>query len=206
MTEDIYNADGESCMKESYVKVYKSSQTDYVYTPYIYCGKDSAPEEKTPNQPSVELSFSPSDEVANPYFTYVIKGDSSDASVLIDGFTYTIYAKLKGESDFQEVYKSGSISGNRQATIEGKKFLRDHIDISSYSSINVSITAVNELGGIITVTRKPEEAQTYHDSDNYAEYIIYVNSNLAMYVYVESDEDNYDMLLSDFLNFDYVEK
>ena len=165
LTEDIYNADGESCMKESYVKVYKSSQTDYVYTPYIYCGKDSVPEEKTPNEPSVEISFSPASEVANPYFTYVIKGDPSDASVKIDGFTYTIYAKLKGESDFQEVYKSGSIGGNRQATVEGKKFLRDHIDITSYSTISVSITAVNELGGTFTNTMSDSEVQTYHDSD-----------------------------------------
>ena len=165
LTEDIYNTEGESCMKKSFVKVYKFSQTDYIYTPYIYCGSESSSTDKEPNKPSVEINFSPANEVANPYFTYVIKGDPSDATVMLDGFTYTIYAKLKGESDFQEVYKSGSIGGNRQATIECKKFLRDHIDITSYSTISVSITAVNELGGTFTNTMSDSEVQTYHDSD-----------------------------------------
>ena len=40
ITTELKNEDGESCMENSYVKIYKKSASEYVYTPYIYCGDD----------------------------------------------------------------------------------------------------------------------------------------------------------------------
>lgn len=44
------------------------------------------------------------------------------------------------------------------------------------------------------------------DNGNQIEYIVYVNSHLALYIDIATDNDNHDEILSEFLNFDYVEK
>ena len=41
LKSNLKDADGKSCMDNSYVKVYKKSSSDYTYTAYIYCGEES---------------------------------------------------------------------------------------------------------------------------------------------------------------------
>lgn len=44
LTEDIKDANGASCMENSYVKVSKESTTKYIYKTSLYCGNDEVPE------------------------------------------------------------------------------------------------------------------------------------------------------------------
>ena len=55
--EDILNSKGESCMKESYVRVYKLSKSEYTYTSYLYCGEEERPESTEVPVPTVEIYF-----------------------------------------------------------------------------------------------------------------------------------------------------
>ena len=162
ITEDIYNSNGESCMTNSYVKVYKITQNEFIYTPFIYCGDEEVITTTTDILPDIKISFSQYNGVANPYFVYNIKGNKVDHDIKVEGFTYTIQAKVRDTDEvFQEVFRSGTVSGKGNTTITGKVFLRDHIDITYYTNIKVSITAINELGGTATIEGVP--GNEYHD-------------------------------------------
>ena len=60
LTEDIKNEKGESCMEKSYVRVYKLSNTEYTYTPFLYCGSEEVPEDEVVPLPVVSANFSDS--------------------------------------------------------------------------------------------------------------------------------------------------
>ena len=64
--EDIKNSKGESCMENSYVRVYKLSKTEYTYTTYLYCGNEEVPEIENVPRPIVTGKFTDSSgEVKN---------------------------------------------------------------------------------------------------------------------------------------------
>ena len=60
LTEDITNTKGDSCMTNSYVKVYKLSNTEYTYTTYLYCGDDVVPDKETVPEPKIDAKFTDS--------------------------------------------------------------------------------------------------------------------------------------------------
>ena len=49
LKEDIKNDKGQSCMKESFVRVFKLGQTDYSYTAYVYCGDEKGRKNRAKN-------------------------------------------------------------------------------------------------------------------------------------------------------------
>ena len=148
ITTELKNEDGDSCMENSYVKIYKKSASEYVYTPYIYCG-DEKPEAVAENEkPLILLEFSDKDDLKNASFEIKIYGDSkkeaSDAN--ISGYSYSISGKFNGENDIKEIYNSGSLSANNKEYLHIKKKFSDYIDLSGVSTFYVEVSATNENG------------------------------------------------------------
>lgn len=57
LKENLKNSKGEDCMEKSYVRVYKSSNTDYVYTPYIICGNEERENSEAVVEPTIQIEF-----------------------------------------------------------------------------------------------------------------------------------------------------
>ena len=148
ITTELKNEDGDSCMENSYVKIYKKSASEYVYTPYIYCGDEKPEAVAEKEKPLILLNFSDKNDLKNASFEIKIYGDSkkeaSDAN--ISGYSYSISGKFNGENDIKEIYNSGSLSANNKKYLHIKKKFSDYIDLSGVSTFYVEVSAINENG------------------------------------------------------------
>ena len=166
LTEDIKNEKGESCMEKSYVRVYKLSNTEYTYTPFLYCGSEEVPEDEVVPLPVVSANFSDSsgkieddklNNVSDAYLYIKIKAADEEelqdykndgTHITIDGYSFKIFVYNNGKK--QETYNSGSLSGGREENIIINKKLKDYIDVTGVTQVAIEVTAINTLGGITT--------------------------------------------------------
>lgn len=178
LKNNIKNADGKSCMEDSYVKVYKKSNSDYTYTAYIFCEGDTVTEEdETNNKPVIDITFEGEQNaegnlqnVATAYLVIKITGGSLHDSV-IDGYSYSLSVQTSGDTYLREVYNSGSLKGNGKTSIEFKKLITDYIDITDLTVVKARVVARNADGGYSSEElSKPISAETtevesvsYHD-------------------------------------------
>ncbi len=164
LKEDVSNEKGEDCMKESFVYVFKLSDSDYSYTPHLYCGDEKAPAEYVPASPylvdhsvtndgetkKVKVLFSGSNDVKKANFSFVLKGDQS-GELGIYSYSYSILAKIGGESTFTEVYNSGTLEANLVPSVEFQsRPISSYLDLSGTTNIEVRVTALNEEGGFLS--------------------------------------------------------
>ena len=179
LKEELKNSKGETCMENSYVKVYKASKNDYEYDAQLFCGTDPVTEDNTDvKKPVVVPLFTDSSgnknddvykNVSDAYLKITIKG-SDDEKVAVDGYTYTIYAKRKGEDNLNEVYNSGTLSGNgKESVVVPPIPLKNYIDITNVTEFKVKVVAINALGGrseeIIGSGSDSGDSATYHDTN-----------------------------------------
>ena len=163
--EDIKNADGQPCMGESYVKVYKASATKYKYTTYLYCGNEHRPAKDEVEKPSIEIKFLDENDqeitsankdalndVSIARFKIIYKGGTSK-DVEIDGYSYAILVDTDNAGgELKEAYNSGTLNGNGNTTIIVEKYIKDYIDITTLTNVKVKATAINKDGGILDET------------------------------------------------------
>ena len=156
LTSDLKNSRGETCMKESFVRVYKSEGTDYSYTAYLYCGNEKAPDEIEAISPVItKFDFSNADDVSSASFTMTMEGSEDKNNPLeIDSYSFTISTMLEDNTSYQEVYNSGSVPGNHNTKIIKSYKLVDYVDIVSVTSVRVNITVINEQGGVTSITKQ----------------------------------------------------
>ena len=182
LTKDIKNKKGESCMENSYVKVYKLSNTEYTYTTYIYCGDEEVPEEETVPKPKLEAKFTDSsgdddaitlNNVSDAYLFIDISAASDDElqayknnnnEIKIDGYSFKIY--VKNNNEIQEAYNSGSLSAGREEKILINKRLQEYIDVTGITEVYVEVNAINTLGGTasIKIESLEDDVSEYHDT------------------------------------------
>ena len=173
LTEDIKNSKGESCMENSYVRVYKLSNTEYTYTTYLYCGDDEVPDEEAVPKPIITAKFTDSsgeienDKLNNVSDAYLfIEITAATATELeqyknqknhitLDGYSFKIYIVKNGIR--QEAYNSGSLSAGRQEKILINKRLQEYIDVTGVTEVSLEVTANNTLGGIKNVNKSLSE-------------------------------------------------
>ena len=164
LTEDIKNDKGESCMENSYVRVYKLSNTEYTYTTFLYCGNEKVPEDEVVPSPIITAKFSDStgaikddllNNVSDAYLYIEINSATADqismyksqgTPVVIDGYTFKIFV-YKGTQRV-EAYNSGSLSGGKEEKIIINKKLKDYIDVTGVTEVSIEVIAINTLGGI----------------------------------------------------------
>ena len=168
LTQDITNTKGESCLRNSYVKVYKLSNTEYTYTTYLYCGDEEVPENETVPEPSIEAKFTDStgettvdilNNVSDAYLHIeIVAANEADileyknqgTDIVIDGYSFKIFTYNEGKKI--EVYNSGSLSGGREEKLIINKKLNDYIDVTTETALSLEVVAINTVGGVSTIT------------------------------------------------------
>jgi prepilin-type N-terminal cleavage/methylation domain-containing protein len=164
ITEDILNSKRESCLDNSYVRIYKLNKKEYTYLPYLYCGDDKVDEvEKVPS-PTVKLLFIDDNnennnnlifnniEQSRIYLEMVGGEDSFGRQLELDTYSITISMRTKNSPELEEYYSSGIVNANRRTnhTIDNK--IINYVDAYNATSIEVKVVATNILGGVTEVT------------------------------------------------------
>ena len=185
LKEDIKNSKGESCMENSYVRVYKLSKTEYTYTTYLYCGNEEVPEIENVPRPIVTGKFTDSsgevkneklNNVSDAYLHIEINAATQNEiqdyknqnnQIQLDGYSFKIFVVKNGI--MQEAYNSGSLSAGREEKISISKKLKNYIDVTGVTEVSLEVTAINTLGGITntntTVSENGETVKTdYEDT------------------------------------------
>ena len=171
ITSDLVDSKGNSCMKYSYVRVYKLSKNEYTYTPYLYCGDETPENTEKGKKPFAILSFSDSKVVTKASFSLKIYGDDTKSGdkyipeTEIESYSYSISAKLNKENTPTEIYNSGTLSANRKKSIILNKNFSDYIDVSGVSTFYVEVTVINVTGETYTISSSTSSSnsQTYID-------------------------------------------
>ena len=157
LKEDITDKNDESCMNNSYVLIIKVDDNKYVYKPYIACGEEEKKEiTSNSSNPGISISINSFDkdgqqtaDVSNAYFNIELKGDKNDPNIKIVSYNFVLYSKNidKGETEFTEVFNSGSIKGNKLETIKLEDVpISQYIDLTGKTEIKVTASLLNENG------------------------------------------------------------
>ena len=157
LKEEIKDADKNSCMKNSFVKIYKYDKDKYTYVTYLYCGDEEHNENSNNFNPKIEIKFT--DSKGNEITT--AKNNVSEARVKIDfksgtdqennkfgiqGYNYLIKVKYEGEKEYVEIYNSGSLSAYGKEEVNVNKNISDYIDVKKATDI-MAIAEVYDRGG-----------------------------------------------------------
>ena len=160
LIKDIYNSSKESCMNDSYVRVYKLNMKEYTYLPYLYCGKEKKKDLEELPTPTVNILFIDGKEVNNNnlifnnikesriYIEMIGGEDSFGRQIEMDNYEITISMRTKDNPKLVEEYSSGVISANKRTTYTIDKKIMNYINASKATSINVVVKVTNTLGGV----------------------------------------------------------
>lgn len=161
---DIYNSNKESCMNNSYVRVYKLNVKEYSYLPYIYCGKDKLPKIDKIIEPIVNMLFIDGNEINNnnlifnnineSRFYIEMDGgvDTFGRQIELDSYEINIYMTTKSNPNLIKYYSSGVISANKRYTYTIDEKIMSYVNAEEATSIKVIIKVKNTLGGISEIT------------------------------------------------------
>lgn len=164
LTNVIYDENKDSCMDNSYVRVYKLNPKEYTYLPYLYCGKDKVGEIEYLPTPTVKILFidgndQDSDNLIfnniNQSRVYIEMNGGVDyfgRQIEIDTYEITISIRTKTNPNLVEKYNSGVLSANRKYLYTIDKKIMSYVDVSDATSINVVVKTKNILGGVSEVT------------------------------------------------------
>lgn len=168
LTEEITNDKGETCMEKSFIRAYKPSKGEVVYTAHIYCGNEPVPDNVVPT-PVFKVEFRDGSKKeldslqgvrsAVAHFEVVAASEKDLADykdmgteILIDGYQYSISVESKTDKSIVEVYNSGTLSANNSPNITFDADLNQFVDFTTANKIIVNVSAYNTLGGTIDST------------------------------------------------------
>ncbi|MBR5370407.1 MAG: type II secretion system protein [Bacilli bacterium] len=164
LDKDIYNSKNESCMDNSYVRVYKLNQKEYTYLPYLYCGKSKRNEVEELPTPIVKALFIDSNDEDNNtlifnnlnqsrlYIEMIGGVDSFGREIEIDTYEITISMSTNENKELKEYYYSGKISANKRYTYVIDQKILGYVNANDATSIKVVVKTINVLGGVSEVT------------------------------------------------------
>lgn len=164
LIDDVYNSNKESCMDNSYVRVYKLNPKEYSYLPYLYCGKDKVPEVEDLPNPSTKILFidSNNENDNNLIFNSInesriyieITGgeDSFGRQIEINTYEITISMTTKDDPELKEYYSSGVINANKRYSYTIDQRITSYVNATDATSIYVVVRTTNVLGGVSEVT------------------------------------------------------
>ena len=144
ITHELINTKGENCMENSYTLVTKVEEDRYTYDVYLYCGGTLIKNESASGKPSISnLKFSDTDDISNMSFSFSLFVDKNE---FIKEYSYVIYAKMNEYNDYEEVYDSGSLSGNNASTLSKTVKIKDQASFINTNKIKVVVTVINNKG------------------------------------------------------------
>lgn len=160
LKSDILNSNGESCMRNSYVRIYKLSDTEYVYTPYLYCGKQKVDEVEEIYEPTINMYFVDKDndnkifdDLENAYIYINMTGGTTKGGnlIAIDSYSFSISVKdVHGEEI--DYYNSNDIFANRKNNLNLKEKLINYVSLDNATYISIDVRIKNVIGGVKEVT------------------------------------------------------
>ena len=160
LKNDILNSNGESCMKNSYVRIYKLSDTEYMYTPYLYCGKQKVDDVEEIYEPTINMYFVGKDDnnkifndLENSYIYVNMTGGTTKGGnlIAIDSYSFSISVKdVHGEEI--DNYNSNDISANRKNNLNLKEKLVNYVSLDNATYISIDVRIKNVIGGVKEVT------------------------------------------------------
>ena len=145
----IVNSSGASCMNNSYVEIEKVKDDNYKYSAHIYCGGEMPPGDVDLDEPVLksEIVFSNLNNPNISSFSFTIAGSESDEDIGISSYSYIIYTKQIGQSDYMEAYNSGPKSGKNNYSISVNETISDYVNLSGATAIKLTVIVRNEIGG-----------------------------------------------------------
>ena len=164
LSKHIYNSKKESCMENSYVRVYKLNPKEYSYLTYLYCGNEKVKEVEEVVTPTINILFidGKNDSSNNLIFNNINESriyidmvggeDSFGRDIELYTYEVNIYMATKSNPDMKEYYSSGVINANKKYTYTIDKKIMSYINASDATSIKVVVKATNTLGGVSEVT------------------------------------------------------
>ena len=172
LKNDLKDSAGESCMTDSFVRVYKYSNTGYSYIPFIYCGDDRAPANPTIEGPNIKVKLIGTKNKDNGQ-TSTNYQNVSTVSVQINieskelneitypimSYSYSIGIAEDNPDIFREVYNSGTINGNGKTTIQIDRPITEYIDITKKNIIRIKVVAIDQAGGYKEETKLVEDLE-----------------------------------------------
>ena len=145
ITHELINSNSESCMDGSYTQVTKVEEGKYKYDVYLFCGGKEIKNEVKSSKPEIgNFKFSDLDDLDKMSFSYSLFIDNKDE--YIEEYSYIIYAKMSKDSDYDEVYDSGPISGNHLSTIGNTVRIKDKVSFINTNDIKVTINVKSNTG------------------------------------------------------------
>ncbi len=172
LKDDILNADKKSCMKDSFVSVYKNKKNSYQYTAYLYCEGDTIPSENIVVIPNISVEFS--DEKNSENYTNNVSittvtihmdggNNSANSTIGLKGYSYIISVNYSDDPNEKkvEIYNSGSLDADGKKQLTLKMNLSDYVDITRVNNFIATVTAYNEVGGYNEKVVK----SSYQDTD-----------------------------------------
>ena len=175
LKEDIKDKNGDLCMSgdnESYVEVYKKSETKYIYKSAICGRKESKGDVATPTA-KIYLTDSTGKESIEVYKNVktaklVIKlnggARKSGQQVAIEGYSFSLSVK-GSEGKLTEVYNSGTVGGENKNDIVLTEPVTNYIDISGVTELYAEVEVINKDGESAKDKTDNQEGK-YHDQDN----------------------------------------
>lgn len=165
LTEDVKNSNNESCMDNSYVRVYKLNKKKYTYLPYLYCGKDKVPEVEELVNPTAKILFIDDNDQndnnslifnnINESRIYIeMNGGEDSFGRQIEINTYEINISMTTDNNPQLVnyYASGVIDANKRFTHIIDNKIMSYVNAYNATTISVTVRTTNTLGGVSEVT------------------------------------------------------
>ena len=147
-------------MKNSYVRVYKLSNNEFTYTPYLYCGNQKVDDVEYVYEPTINMYFIDNnndnkifDDLDNAYIYMDITGGTTKGGnpISIDKYSFTISVKdVHGE--MLESYVSDEIYANRKNNLNLKEKLINYVSLDNATYISINVTVKNVIGGVKEVT------------------------------------------------------
>lgn len=163
LKEDIKDKNGKSCMKDSYVRVYKLDNKEYSYIAYLYCGDEKVPDIEEIPTPKIEIYYSDlknnkleenkTNSFENSKFNIQMTGGVTKGgnSLELNTYSYTI-SILNDQKEYIEVYNSEEINANRKTSITITKELKEYLNNEKTQSIKINVTASNTIGGVLELS------------------------------------------------------
>ncbi len=164
LTEYIKNSNNESCMNNSYIRVYKLNKREYTYLPYLYCGKDKVKEVEEVVEPDIKILFIDGNDENNNNLIFnninesriyiEINGgeDSFGRQIEIDTYEITISMRTKNNPDLVDYYSSGVVNANKRYVYTLDNKINNYVNATDATAISVKVRAINTLGGVNETT------------------------------------------------------
>ena len=161
LKDDILDSYGNSCMNESYVRIYKFSKNEYSYLPYLYCGTDKKDIVEIIPKPTIEIYYTDFNDnilennniknIKETKFNINLSGGLTTNYNKLDLVNYSYSIFIYYNNEYLEIYNSQVIDANESEDLFVSKKFNEYLN-ENFSKLKIKVTATNNIGGYLEYT------------------------------------------------------